>query len=156
MEPVGSVEVAEPGGAPVDLVEHGERVDERECDLSSALRRVEGLRQTPGQWREPIDQMHQVEGAAQHVVVLAEREDSRMRHRGTSERGDHPVFATHALIGLRDRDLRRASQHPGIRSSSNDEHGVRRSSDQRLVGQRFTDSQALCIEPRAEALRVDE
>ena len=94
-------------GAPVDVVDLDQRVDQL---LADPLR-LEAVRQRVGQ-HVALDQLHDVERDAEQRVVVAGREDLRDAHVGALERAQQERLAQDVVRGGRQRWARRAPQHP--------------------------------------------
>jgi len=64
---------------------------------------------------DALDEVHEVEGHAQHRVVLAERHGSRDGNIGALKAGLDSEFPSHVVGGGQERTHRRATEHPIVR-----------------------------------------
>jgi len=107
-----AAEVAEPHRVRVDRVDRRQGVDDALADRP-ALGLVEGpLRVLPGAQHWPLDELHDVERGAVHLLVRAEPRDRSDRHRRARERRDHAVLAAHVVGGAETLAERRPAQDP--------------------------------------------
>jgi hypothetical protein len=154
VEPLGTAQVAEPGGSPVDVVEAGKGVDHGEGDLGPVAVGVERG------WRRErvhtLDALHEEERAAEDVVVLAQGHDVRVGHACVPERSEQAVLAAHALVRPLDRHLGGPAQPPPAGTPIDQEHDVRRAARQRFDPDRLPGLDPQAVEPGAETIAVDE
>ena len=70
--------------------------------------------------------------------------------------GEHAKLALHAAVRTRERHVRGPAEHPALAGVAQREALVRHSAGEPLDLERSVRSQPLAVEPRAEALDVDE
>ncbi len=112
-KPVGTAEVLQALGLPVDVAEQRDPLDQlvREA-LAGVEVGVERRRPPVGVHRRPaVDPTHQVEGAAEHRRVLAHADGGGVRHLGAVERLDDAPLAQDALVAVDGRRRRRDADH---------------------------------------------
>ena len=154
VEVVGATEVGDAGGDGVDVVHPGQGIGEGEGQLDPTGGVVEPLRN--GQRVDAVDAGHQVEGAAQHGMVVAQGDRRRVRHRGALERADEPELAAHAVVGPLDGDPGRAPQHPAGVTPLEAEHHVGGAAGDLLDDERGPRLEALVVEPRHQPVVVEQ
>ena len=131
-------EAVEPEPLPVGVVQFDQPVDQLVGDPATLPVVVEGGRDRVGD-HLTLDQFHHVERRADHLLVVAHRQDLRRAHVGRLERPQQSRLAQHVVRRGRQRTARRPAQHDACRERERD---VRVAVTDRLSGELVG-----CLEP---------
>ena len=154
VETLGAPQAFESGGEPVNTVESAQSLDHGIGHLGPPRFALE--HGGKGERVDTLHALHQVEGAAEHSMVVTERHHLGVRHICPRQRGQNAELAAHALVGPVDRHPGRSAQDPAGLPALDDEHGVRRAPGQRLDLQWSPRFEIPGVEPGAEGIGVDE
>jgi hypothetical protein len=122
VEAVWPAEIGQTRGPPVDIVELGKGVDQRNANLVPPGLIVE--RRRSRECVHTLDVLHDEERAAEHIVVFAECNCDGMGNCRPGQGSQKPELASHALIGPIHGDLSRSTQYPPSVPSAQREQGV--------------------------------
>ena len=150
-------EVGQADGLDIDFAQPQERIDHGQAHAMAPVR-IAGirLRQGRGRGRKAIHRRHQVKRRAEHVLVVAVRNQARVRHGRACERLEQVRFPTEALVDFRARARRRAAQYITSGVALEAQQQVLRSA--RQTGRRHDRAiaKALAIHPREQPRRIED
>ena len=159
VEPVGPSQPLQAPGLPVDPRQPGDGLHQLVGQAGPGIQ-IREERLGPLRFadrRPPVHIVHQVEGCAQHVGVVAGARGPGVGHVGASERGQDAVLAHHGLVAAGRHVPRRAAQRPAVAATAHLKDLVGRSARDEPDRQRLACSgQAPVVHPVAQAHGVDQ
>jgi hypothetical protein len=139
----------------VDGVQLDEGVHQTQHHVAGALGAQRG-ELVGGAVRGALDELHHVEGGAQHLLVLAQQHRARHGHVRRVQGVDHPVLAPHVVRGGQDVAERGAAYDPRGRAVGDGVGEVRPPALDQPAGQRAVhETGALTVEQGAQPVRVE-
>ena len=152
---LGLAEAFEPGGEVVDRADRRRAFDHREPHAVTHPR-IARVRFGQAHRRcEPVDRLHQVEGAAEHLLVAAGGEQRRVWHRAAGERAQHARFPAHRLVAVLALVDRRTAQHVALAAALEAHEDVLAPARQQLDVRELARRQPFAVHPFGQAREID-
>ena len=145
----------ETGVADVGRMDLDERVDELLSEPASSLRPLEARREH-GRDDVPVEEPHDVERHAEHVLVLADGDDRRQANAVRRERELESRFADHVVRGRGQWGPRRPPQDISLVAALEEEREVRAAAVPDPLGTNRALTEPVCVEESVEAVEDEK